>query len=247
MNGRPLIKIDARSSRWNLPPWPSAFELARLLPASSWTLVGGLMVKLHAELAELPAPRTTVDVDSALHLETNAITFTRAAVLLQAAGYVLDEGTKHAYRFDRGLERVDLMCADRQSIWRRPSYCGRPLFGIPGGTRALQRTINIDVVRETGSVRLVIPTIRGALVLKAAAYLEDSRDRGRHAEDAVVLFACMDDAREALLGLSQRSRGRLRALVSVLTEQTAPWVSHEDIVQSLARETLAELGELLRR
>jgi hypothetical protein len=210
MNGRPRIKIDARSSRWNLPPWPSAFELAQLLPASSWTLVGGLMVKLHAEL-------------------------------LQAAGYVLDEGTKHAYRFDRGLERVDLMCADRQSIWRRPSCGGRPLFGIPGGTRALQRTINIDVVRETGSVRLVIPTIRGALVLKAAAYLEDSRDRGRHAEDAVVLLACMDDAREALLGLSQRSRGRLRALVSVLTEQTAPWVSHEDIVQSLARETLAEL------
>lgn len=60
------------------------------------------MVKLHAELAELPALRTTVDVDSTLHLETGAITFPQAAALLQGVGYVLDTSTKHAYRFDRG-------------------------------------------------------------------------------------------------------------------------------------------------
>ena len=245
MNDRPLISIDARSSNWEEPPWPSAFELARLLPQSSWTLVGGLMVKLHAELAELPAPRTTVDVDSALHLETQAITFTEAATRLQGAGYVLDKATKYAYRFDRGPERVDLMCSDRQSTWRRPRYDGRPLFGIPGGTRALQQTINVDVLTEVDTVRLVIPTVRGALVLKGAAYLEDSRDRGRHAEDAVVLLACVDDASEVLLGLSQQSRRRVRALVKVLTEQTAPWANHDAVVQSLGRETLAELAELL--
>lgn len=242
---RPLINIDARSSKWEEPPWPSAFELARLLPHSSWTLVGGLMVKLHAELAELPAPRTTVDVDSALHLETRAITFAQAAARLQNAGYVLDRSTRHAYRFDRGPERVDLMCADRQSIWKLPRYDGRPLFGISGGTRALQQTINVDVLTAKDTVRLVIPSVRGALVLKGAAYLDDSRDRGRHAEDAVVLLACMDDPSEALLGLSQQSRRRLRALVTVLTEQTAPWANHNDVVQSLGRESLDELAELL--
>jgi hypothetical protein len=98
---------------------------------------------------------------------------------------------------------------------------------------------------EADTVRLVIPTVRGALVLKGAAYLEDSRDRGRHAEDAVVLLACMDDAREALIGLSQRSRRRVRTLVNVLTEQTVPWANHDDVVQALGRETLAELSELL--
>ncbi|WEO77744.1 hypothetical protein BJQ94_01460 [Cryobacterium sp. SO2] len=245
MVGRPLVNLYARSSTWEEPPWPSAFELARLLPHSSWTLVGGLMVKLHAELAELPAPRTTVDVDAALHLETEATTFPQAAALLQGAGYVLDRSTKHAYRFDRGQDRVDLMCADRQIIIKHPRYDGRPLFGIPGGTRALQQTINIDVLTAVDTVRLVVPTVRGALVLKGAAYLADSRHRGRHAEDAVVLLACMDDASEALLGLSQQSRGRLRALVKVLTEQTAPWANHDAVVQSLARETLDELAELL--
>ena len=106
------------------------------------------MVKLHAELAGLPAPRTTVDVDSALHLETRAITFAQAATRLQGAGYVLDTTTKHAYRFDRGPDRVDLMCSDRQSTWKRLRYDVRPLFGIPGGTRALQQTINIDALAE---------------------------------------------------------------------------------------------------
>lgn len=208
------------------------------------------MVKLHAELAGLPAPRTTVDVDSALHLETQAITFAEAAALLGAAGYMLDEGTKHAYRFDRvderGTDRVDVMCSDRQSIWRRHRYQGRPLFGISGGTRALQQTINVDVVAEADTVRLVIPTLRGALVLKGAAFLEDSRDRGRHAEDAVVLLACMDDASDALVGLSQQSRRRVRALVKALSEQAAPWANHDSVVQALARESLVELAGLLR-
>ncbi|WP_130176593.1 hypothetical protein [Cryobacterium sp. SO1] len=170
MVSRPLVHVDARSSKWEEPPWPSAFDLARLLPHSSWTLVGGLMVKLHAELAELPAPRTTVDVDSALHLETEAITFPQAAALLQGAGYVLDGSSKYAYRFERGREQVDLMCSDRQSIFRRPRYGGRPLFGIPGGTRALQQTINVDVLTAVDTVRLVVPTVRGAMVLKGAAY-----------------------------------------------------------------------------
>lgn len=128
---------------------------------------------------------------------------------------------------------------------RRPRYGGRPLFGIPGGTRALQQTIDVDVLTEVDTVRLVIPSLRGALVLKGAAYLEDSRDRERHAEDAVILLACMDDSSDALTGLSQRSRRRLRALVKVLTEKTAPWANHDAVVQALGRETLAEFAELL--
>lgn len=244
---RPLVSLDARSSAWDEPPWPSAFELARLLPQGSWTLVGGLMVKLHAEMAGLPSSRSTVDVDSALHLETKAITFSEAAAILAGAGFTLNTDTRHAYQFDRGSDRVDLMCSDRQSIWRQPRHGGRPLFGVPGATRALQQTIDVDVLTETGTLRLVVPSVRGALVLKGAAYLEDSRDRSRHAEDAVMLLACMVDGEEVLRGLSQRSRRRIRALVDALTEQNVPWANHDTIVQSLGREALTELASLLNR
>jgi hypothetical protein len=242
MNARPMVRIDARSSKWDESPWSTAFELARLLPLNSWTLVGGLMVKLHAELAGLPTTRTTVDVDSALHLETQAVTFAEAAAQLRGAGYVIDRTTKHAYRFDRGPDRVDLMCSDRHAISRNPRYDGRPLFGVPGGTRALQETIDIDVLTNMDTVRLVIPSLRGALVLKGAAHLEDSRDRSRHAEDAVLLLACIDEPIDPIANLSLRSRRRMRALIKVLTEQAAPWANHDAVVQALAREALAELA-----
>jgi hypothetical protein len=133
------------------------------------------------------------------------------------------------------------MCSDRQAIWRRPRFDGRPLFGIPGGTRALRQTIDVDVLTGVDTLRLVIPSLRGALVLKGAAYLEDSRDPERHASDAVLLLACIDDATEAWVDLSQQSRRRVRALVTVLSEQRAPWANHNPVVQALGRESLAEL------
>lgn len=114
--------------------------------------------------------------------------------------------------------------------FRKPRYGGRPLFAVSGGTRALQQTINIDVMTGADTVRLAVPTLRGALVLKGAAYVEDQRDRGRHAEDAVLLLACLDNADEVLSGLSQQSRRRLRAIVKVLTERSAPWVNHDVVV-----------------
>lgn len=245
MTARPLVTLDATSGSWAEPPWPSAFELARLLPPRSWTLVGGLMVQLHAALADLPSPRSTVDVDATLHLETHAVTFAQAAALLHGAGYVLDTETEHAYRFDRGHERVDVLCSDRHSTWRRPRFGGRPLFGVPGGTRALQQTIDVDMRTPNGPVRLVIPSVRGALVLKGAAYREDSRDRMRHAEDGVMLLACLEDPRDALSGLSQRSRGRIRSLLRALEEQTGPWANHDPVVQALARESFEELRHRL--
>ena len=60
-------------------------------------------------------------------------------------------------------------------------------------------------------------------------------------EDGVMLLACLEDPGEVLAGLSQRSRGRIRSLVSALDERVAPWASHERVVQALARESLAEL------
>ncbi|WP_166980679.1 hypothetical protein [Paramicrobacterium fandaimingii] len=242
---RPHVTLDAQSTEWDEPPWPSAFELAFLLPERSWTLVGGLMVKLHAELASLPAPRSTLDVDTTLHLETKSITFGQAAETLKNAGYRLNEDTQYAYRFDRGAERIDVMCSDRHAISKHPRYRGRPLFGVPGGTRALMRTINVDADTPRGTAQLIVPDVRGALVLKGAAYLEDSRDRARHAEDAVLLLACLTDPHGAIADLSNRSRKRIRTLVEVLTEHSAPWTNHDGIVQSLAKETLEELNGIM--
>ena len=40
-----------------------------------------------------------------------------------------------------------------------------------------------------------VPSAFGALILKAAAYQSDSRDRDRHLQDAALLLAAIDDPR----------------------------------------------------
>lgn len=241
MKERVHISIDASDDFWLLPPWPTACELAKALPSHSWTLVGGLMVALHARIAELPTARSTVDVDATLHLETQAVTFAQVAATLEMLGYTLDLNTRFAYKFERDRERIDVMCADRYKVSKIPKYRGRELFGIPGGTRALRETWNVDLEMPEQTFEFVIPSVRGALVLKGAAYLEDSRDRERHLEDAVLLFACLTAEDLNLENLSSQSRRRIRALAQALAEKTSPWIAHSAAAQSLAREAIESL------
>ena len=44
-------------------PWPDVAELAAVCRLTTWTLIGGLMVQLHAIAAGLPVVRPTNDVD----------------------------------------------------------------------------------------------------------------------------------------------------------------------------------------
>jgi hypothetical protein len=108
-----------------------------------------------------------------------------------------------------------------------------------------KHSVNERPLVSIDTIRLVIPTLRGAFVLKGAAYLEDSRDRGRHAADAAVLLACMDTANDVWQDLSQQSRRWVRALVKALNEQSTPWTNHDAVVRDLARESLVELTALV--
>ena len=56
-----MIEIDLRDDT-SRRVWHSVGELAELLP-SHWTLVGGLMVQLHAPGHEVSEVRVTVDID----------------------------------------------------------------------------------------------------------------------------------------------------------------------------------------
>lgn len=83
------VELTANDTVWLQSPWPAAFELIRVLPARSWTLVGGLMVSLHGQIAGLPQTRTTTDVDTALHLETGVVTFSQVAWELETKPFRL--------------------------------------------------------------------------------------------------------------------------------------------------------------
>jgi hypothetical protein len=63
------LRPHAPAGGW-AAPWPDVAELAAAVPSDAWTLIGGLMVQLHAVAAGLPVVRPTNDVDVLLHLET---------------------------------------------------------------------------------------------------------------------------------------------------------------------------------
>ena len=74
---RPDWTIRMPLGGWG-PPWPQAVELLQVMPSTQWTLVGGLMIQLHAAYAEMDLTRATLDIDMVLHDETGAVVFADA-------------------------------------------------------------------------------------------------------------------------------------------------------------------------
>lgn len=218
--GRPVWRVSAPSDGVQ-PPWPQMVEIVQAIPHTQWTLVGGLMVQLHAAYAGLQVARTTRDVDMILHIETGAASFSAVQYELERLGYAIREpvGKGPIHRFSRGdrhAETVDVMVPDHLSPRRRPKVLGRNVFAVPGGTSALNKKINCEVNTAVGVVVLSIPDVLGALVLKGAAYVEDSRDRERHIDDAAILACALTDPvadRTRMAGSDER---RIAALWKVL-------------------------------
>lgn len=201
-------------------PWPQCAELARALPSDQWTLVGGLMVQLHSAVAGLSVSRPTTDVDIVLHMETGAATMPGVASVLSSLGYALRQSINDdspAHRFLRGNEQVDLMVADHLAPRLVPRIGGRKVFQVTGGTQALRRTVVCRVfVDNRGPVSISIPNALGALVLKGAAYQEDSRERGRHLDDAATLLATITGPLELVADMGGSDRSRILALSRAL-------------------------------
>jgi hypothetical protein len=225
-----VAAVAAGRETWDVPvppggwgsPWPQCVELARALPSSQWTLVGGLMVQLHAAAAGLAVSRPTADVDIILHIETGAATTAAVIGVLTDLGYTLETSIAHdapAHRFVRGEQQIDVMIADHAAPSRVPTIGGRKPFKVAGGTQALQRTVNCRMtVDGDGPVLISIPNTLGALVLKGAAYLEDSRDKDRHLDDAVVLCATIKTPLVTAAQMKGSDRSRIQALHKVLAD-----------------------------
>lgn len=212
-------------------PWPLALELAGVMPSGSWTLVGGLMVQLHALHAGMTPPRSTTDVDIVLHIETDSISWARTAQALQSSGFRLlrpNNDNNPLHRYVRGDDVVDVLIADHVAPtaleMRAP---GEKLMRIPGATSALRKTVNCHITVEGGAlIVLSVPDVLGALTLKGGAYAEDSRDTGRHLEDAVVLLSTVEDADEIVDDVVTWTQGdpkRIRTLAKNLPDDHPSW------------------------
>lgn len=236
---RAIIDVVGAAGGWPAP-WPSLAEIAETLPAGSWTLVGGLMTQLHTIHHGLGIVRATNDVDIVLHIETRRGLPTAVATALEGLGYQLqpsiDPRNNTAHRFVRGTssidlvassdsdEHIDVLIADHPAPKVVERLRGRDMVRIEGGTQALRRTINAHLEIVPGSKTVIsVPRPLGALILKAAAYATDSRDRDRHLFDAAALLACIDDPiaeRDTFTGSDRR---RIGSLSSALDSNNPAW------------------------
>lgn len=214
------LHITAPPGGW-APPWPVVIEIASVLPSTSWVLVGGLMVQLHARAAGIAEVRPTHDVDALVDVMAGDVSVAGIAAALTARGFTVAEPgwpDSPVHRLQRGDDVVDVLVADHL-----PRHAGQrlnryPVMSVEGGAQALSRTQRMVIEHDGDVAELVVPDLLGALVLKAAAYAADRRDRDRHLRDAALLASLVTDHRRELGRLHGSDRKRLRHLAKALSD-----------------------------
>lgn len=250
---RPTIDVAAAPGGWSAP-WPSVAELAEALPDGSWTLVGGLMTQLHTIHHGLGVVRPTNDVDIVLHIETMRGAPNKAATALEVLGYQfqpsIDPRNNTAHRFVRGTtmvdlvagtveDQVDVLIADHPAPRVIEKLRGHEMIRIEGGTQALRRTVNARLaIAHSSTSTISVPRPFGALILKAAAYTTDSRDRERHLFDAAALLACIDDPFAERAEFTGSDRRRVATLATHLDATHPAWRALPEEHRTQAQLTL---------
>lgn len=106
----------------------------------------------------------------------------------------------------------------------------------------------MDTLRISGTAGLTvpIPSLHAALVLKAAAYSDDSRDRDRHLTDAAALLACITDIEPIVGSLRGSDRRRITLIVRALKERPRILGEFPGDTAELARRTAEDFRDTLR-
>ncbi|PQM44779.1 hypothetical protein [Mycobacterium talmoniae] len=157
-----------------------------------WVLVGGQMTALHLTEHAITVHRPTDDGDVVVGV------WTRRDALRSTTSYLTDNGFTesptsdgYGYRFIRDRTTIDVMLPeglDRQRRYPKTSS-GRPGLAAPGGNQALTRAERVPVNLNGREGYIRRPTLLGSLVVKARAWVVDSRNPERHAQDLVALSA----------------------------------------------------------
>lgn len=233
-----------------IPAWGTVIALSASGTATTWTLVGGLMVAAHARRAGVLMRRPTDDVDALVDYLANRSSLIQAQTTLSSMGFVLSRTDQHAYRFRHDDGRtVDVMVADHLPSRLTPRLDRRPAFEAPAGEQAIRRRDHYRLRFDGGSTAEIgIPDELGALVAKGAAWQVDRRDPERHLDDTAVLLACVDDA-SALdyASASKNDRKRIDLTTRELADPAHPsWVNLDEADRRRGLLNLAFIRQGLR-
>ncbi|GAB6900737.1 hypothetical protein JCM9957A_38270 [Kineosporia succinea] len=210
--------------------WSVLLDLALVLRPTEWCLIGGQMVAFRAAIVGVPAPRTSDDLDvlSNIYLHRDAVV--RCARTVRSLGFEVEEMHTSGHRFTKGRLVIDVLAPDhppKQSDLRTAGP--RTTIEVPGGTQALQRTEFVSVEHNGREALVPIPSLLGALLLKADATRLPAPER--HLMDVAFLASLIDDPLKLRTQLTGSDPRRLRTADRQLAdEEHRAW-------RSLARDT----------
>lgn len=198
--------------------WASLLDLQDTNPPE-WTLVGALMVTLHAYERGLRRWSATADADAVVEVRGVAKATERFSSKLLDLGWQLEredmKGETIGFRFRRsqpeGRLAFDVLAPE--GLGERADLTTiRPMQAMPvaGARQALSRTRPVSVALGDRHGALPRPDIVGALVMKSHAATKDSSP-DRHVRDLAVLYAAVADPMTEAASLPARSRKALQA------------------------------------
>jgi hypothetical protein len=197
-----------------------------------WVLVGGQMTALHLLEHGVIAHRPTDDGDIVVGVWTRRDALRTTTAYLSERGFAEQPtGDGYGYRFVKGRTTVDVMIPEGLDRQRRypTTGSGRPGMAADGGNQALTRAerlpVNLD--GRLGLVRR--PILLGALVSKAHAWIVDSRDPERHAQDLIALAElALANPRAVIRGARPDDRRAMRKALRSLPPEHRLWRASDD-------------------
>jgi hypothetical protein len=179
--------------------WAKTLELAEAFGADEpWSLVGGLMVQLHA-FERGSGSRPTTDIDFLGDSRSRPPMTTRIAKTLVERGGemamppVSDETL--GYKFDLDGETVEILGSE--GVRSDPKTLGKhTTFQVSAGTQALARTEVVRVSLDGGpAVELRRPSLLGAILIKARVVAKRRDKFESDRQDLIRLLGFVDDPR----------------------------------------------------
>jgi hypothetical protein len=228
-------------------------RLTRRIEYQRWAIVGGMMVlvlaRRHGTRARRAEPTKDADivVDVVAHGEVleavvHELTVEQGFELADSIG----SGDAAARcTFVSGMAQIDVLCPS-DATTDQLDASGLRSLAIPGGRRALETAEPIELHFSDDYPNLVVrvPTLAGALVVKAAAAIDErTAESPRHIQDVVTLLSLDADPAETASALSDGDRSVLARLADRLADDTdAAWVGVSAADRAISRATYAYLS-----
>jgi len=214
-----LIRLPDMSEA-QLAGWKQLLETEPVMPAQ-WVVIGGQMARALCAERGIEPHRETHDLDVLINVRAHPLLYQRFVTRLSSRGFEPDlpGSDGFQYRWRKGDVQIDVV----QPRWlgerlrKKSQGDGRPAVDIPSAQQAINRAYTREIHLPDGTEgKVSLPSILGALVLKGAAWAEDSNEGNiRHLEDFAIL-ATLVTGKQDLTNLSNRDIRHLNAGISGL-------------------------------